>query len=68
MVLWIILGLLALFFAVVLIRTLAFRPKQFLSVSQEEVTFDQEKCVDALAPLVRCRTISYNDPSLEEDS
>ena len=68
MVLWIILGLIALFFAVVLIRTLAFRPKQFLSVSQEEVTFDQDKCVDALAQLVRCKTISYNDPSLEEDS
>ena len=68
MMLWIILGLIALFFAVVLIRTLAFRPKQFLSVSQEEVTFDQEKCVDALAQLVRCKTISYNDPSLEEDS
>ena len=68
MVLWIILGLIALFFAVVLIRTLAFRPKDTLAVSQEEVTFDQEKCVDALAQLVRCKTISYNDPSLEEDS
>lgn len=67
MVLWILLGLIALFFAVILLRTLAFRPKAEPAVSQEEVTFDREKCIDALARLVRCRTISYNDPALEDD-
>ena len=68
MVLWIILGIIALFFAVILLRTLAFRPKEELPVSREEVSFDRDKCVDALAQLVRCRTISYNDPALEEDA
>ena len=68
MVLWIILGIIALFFAVILLRTLAFRPKEELTVSREEVSFDRDKCVDALAQLVRCRTISYNDPALEEDA
>ncbi len=64
---YIILGIAALFLAVVLIRTANFKPKAQPAVSQEEVPFDKDAAVDSLAKLVRCRTISYNDHSLEEE-
>ena len=67
MVGYIILGIVAVFLAVVLIRTLAFRPKAQPAISDEEVSFDKDAAVDALAQLVRCKTISYNDKSLEDD-
>ena len=65
MVGYIILGSVALFLAVILIRAAMFRPKKQPPVSQEAVSFDQDSAVEALAELVRCKTISYSDPSLE---
>lgn len=67
-VLYIILGLIALFLAVILLRTAMFRPKSQGSVSQEPVEFDQERAVETLAALIRCKTVSYNDPALEDDA
>ncbi len=64
----IILGILAAFVAVILVRTLKFTPKAQPVVSDEEITFDKEAAVDALAQLVQCKTISYNDHSLEDDA
>lgn len=66
-VLYIILGLIALFLAVILLRTAMFRPKSQGSVSQEPVEFDRERAVETLAALIRCKTVSYNDPALEDD-
>ena len=65
---YIILGIVALFLSVILIRTLAFTPKAQPKVSDEPVSFDKDAAVDALAQLVRCKTISYNDHSLEDDA
>ena len=67
MVGYIILGVVALFLAVVLIRTALFRPKAQPPISGETVEFDKDAAIDALAELVRCRTVSYNDPALEDD-
>ena len=64
----IILGILCAFLAVILVRTLRFTPKAQPAVSDEAVTFDKDAAVDALAQLVRCKTVSYNDHSLEDDS
>ena len=64
---YIILGLIALFLAVILLRTAMFRPKSQGSVSQEPVEFDRERAVETLAALIRCKTVSYNDPALEDD-
>ena len=64
---YVILALIAVFFAVVLVRTLNFKPKAQPPVSQEEVTFDKDAAIDALGQLIRCKTISYNDHSLEDD-
>ena len=67
MVGYIIGGIAALFLAVVLIRTLAFKPKPQPAISDEEVDFDRDAAVSALAQLVRCKTVSYNDHSQEDD-
>ena len=64
----IILGILAAFIAVILVRTLKFKPKAQPVFSQESVSFDQDAAIDALAQLIRCKTISYSDHSLEDDA
>ena len=64
---YLLLGLFALFAAVVAIRTAAFRPRAEARPAPEAVEFDREKAVSALAELVRCRTVSYSDPALEDD-
>ena len=63
----ILLGILAAFFAVVLVRTMRFKPKAQPAISDEEITFDKEGAVNALAELVTCKTISYYDHSREDD-
>ena len=68
MVGYVIWGIVALFLAVILIRAAMFRPKKQPPVSREAVSFDQDSAVDALAELVRCKTISYSDPALEDDA
>ncbi len=60
-------GLLVLLLAVILLRTLFFRPKAQPAAQAEPVTFNREKAVAALAELIKCKTISYNDPALEDD-
>ena len=64
----IILGIIAAFFAVILVRTLRFKPKAQPKVSREAVSFDNDAAIDALAQLIRCKTISYSDHSLEDDA
>ena len=65
--LYILLGLLAAFLAVILIRAALFKPKAQPPVSQEPVSFDADAAVRSLAELVKCKTVSYNDPALEDD-
>ena len=67
MVLWCILGVIALFLAVLLIRAAMFRPKAQPPVDETPVAFDKDTAIHALAELVKCKTISYNDPALEDD-
>ena len=63
-----LLCLVAVFVFVVAFRALRFTPKPQPEVSTEEFKFDKDAAVDALAQLVRCKTISYNDKSLEDDA
>ena len=63
-----ILFLAVLFVAVIAIRTIRFTPKPQPGVSEETYDFDKEAAVDALAQLVRCKTVSYNDKALEDDA
>ena len=64
---YIILGAFLLLLAVIIIRTVRFTPKPQPKLSDEEVTFDKDAAVSALQQLVRCKTVSYNDHSLEDD-
>lgn len=64
----IIVALAVLLIAVVVIRTLMFRPKSTIAVSCENEQFDGEKVIENLRELVRCKTVSFTDSSLEDDS
>lgn len=67
-VIWGLVGLIVCFLAVLVIRALCFKPKAQPKISGEAVVFDKDAAVSALQQLVRCKTISYNDPSLEDDA
>jgi hypothetical protein len=64
----VILGILAAFIAVVLVRTLTFKPKAQPAISDAEVSFDKDGAVNALAELIKCKTVSYSDHSREDDA
>lgn len=61
-------ALVFIFFAVVIIRTLAFKPKAMPKVSCDEITFDKERAVNNLKELVKCKTISHIDHEGEDDA
>jgi len=58
---------LVLLIAVLLIRTLMFTPRDNVTVQEGEEPFDKEDATFALAELVRCKTVSYKDPALEDE-
>ena len=63
----IVLGLIILFLAVILVRAAMFRPKAQSPISQESVEFDKDAAVENLSALIRCKTVSYSDHTLEDD-
>ena len=65
---YLLLFLILLFVAVVLIRTLRFRPLHQPETDDTPLSFDKDAAVDALAQLVRCKTVSYSDHSREDDA
>ena len=65
---WIILGLVAAFLALLLIRAALFNPKNKPLPEAKEVSFNKEAAISALQQLVQCKTISYNDKALEDDA
>ncbi len=52
----------------VLVRTLLFRPEKTVERKVEEIIFDKDRAVDNLCELVRCKTVSYYDASLDNDA
>ena len=65
--LYVFLGLLCLFLLIVLMRTLAFRPRESVVAPVEEVCFDRDAAVYALRELVICKTISRYDHAEEDE-
>ncbi len=59
---------LVIFVAVLVIRAAAFKPKKQPELDSYEVSFDKDKAASDLAELVRCKTVSYRDASLEDDA
>lgn len=53
--------------AVIIIRALAFKPKKTDPSDSKDLDFDRQRAIDNLCDLVRCKTVSYKDHSLEDD-
>ncbi len=62
-----LIALLVCFIAIIIIRTLAFKPKDNKKADTADVDFDRQRAIDNLCELVRCKTVSYKDSSLEDD-
>ena len=58
--------LLAAFIGIIAVRTVRFTPKPQPKTSNESVSFDKDASVDALAQLIRCKTVSRWDQELED--
>ncbi len=66
--LYVILGLLICFAAVLLLRAAAFRPAPQKETTRVPEEFDREMPVERLAKLIRCKTVSDTDPAKEDDA
>lgn len=70
--LWYVIGtvgaVIFIFLAVIVIRAAQFNPKPELTPSTEEVSLDEEKIVKDMQEMIRCKTISYNDTSLIDET
>ena len=53
---------------ILLIRTFCFTPKAQPDIDETPVEFDKDRSTEALRALVRCKTISHRDPSLEDNA
>ncbi|MBE6553646.1 MAG: M20/M25/M40 family metallo-hydrolase [Ruminococcaceae bacterium] len=56
------------FLAVILLRGVAFKPKAQPAVTENDVEFDRTRAAENLRALVRCKTVSYRDASLEDEA
>ena len=68
---YILIGILAIFlafFALLLCRTLAFRPKASPKTLPKDTDFDGDAVIERLATLVRFPTVSYRDKEKEDES
>ena len=68
LILYAFLLLLIIFIGVILLRTLNFKPKSTPEISNREIDFDRDRAVEGLRELIRFKTVSNADPSLEDNS
>lgn len=59
-----ILAVLLLLIAVILIRTLMFKPYPVAKIAPKEIKLDEEKIIADMADMIRCKTVSNRDESL----
>ena len=62
------LALVFLFLVVIIARALAFKPKGESEEKHEPVFVNNEKAVQDLAQMIKCRTVSSKDKSLEDEA
>lgn len=68
MILWILLAVLALFLLTLIARALAFQPRaQTIQPAQHE-TVDKAAATEHMQALIRCKTVSLRDKSLEDEA
>ena len=63
-----LIAVVVLFFAVILIRTAMFVPKKKERNICDEISFDKDAAIEALATLVRCKTVSRYSREDEDDA
>ena len=64
---FVLMCLLAIFIGVIAARTTCFKPKPQPKTDPQPISFDKDAAVEALARMIRCKTVSYTDHSLEDD-
>ena len=57
-----------LLFGIVLVRTLSFKPHKSFEADGQEIEFDKEAATNNLCELVKCKTVSFADTTLEDDA
>lgn len=62
-----VLIIILMFLLVIIVRTLLFKPNNIEKRNVDEIDFDVDKAISNLQKLVKCKTISYFDHSLEDD-
>lgn len=67
-VLFTVLGIIVIFFAVIIARTLAFKPKEKVMKNFIAEEFDREKAIENLQKLIRCKTVSSYVKENEDDA
>lgn len=65
---WIVLILLIVLILVVITRTLLFTPDKKMPNAPETIEFDRDAAIENLRKLVRCKTVSYYDKTLEDNA
>ncbi len=63
-ILWVVLGLLVIFLAVVLVRAALFKPRREQEITAETIFLNEEKIVADMADMIRCKTVSYREEEL----
>ena len=66
--LYIVLGIIVLFLAVIFARAFMFTPKKGVEPENCEVSFDGDRAIKNLAELVRCKTVSYYSREDEDEA
>lgn len=67
-VVYALLAAVAILLAVMIIRTACFKPKAGPKIDDEVMVFDKDAAINALGELVKCKTVSYYDKTLEDDA
>lgn len=63
----VIIAIFLLFMGLLLVRAACFRPKVPSCDAPQPIEIDGEKALSALQSLIQCKTVSYSDPSLENN-
>lgn len=62
-----LLGIIILFLLTLVIKAMLFRPKDKQTVVPSEVTVDIDRAVDTFREMITCRTVSYDNTSLQDE-
>lgn len=67
-IIMIIIVMIVLFFAFLVFKAARFKPKEVNTVTEIKVETDKERIVSNFRELIRCKTVSYKDVSLEDEA